>query len=243
VPDRIVALSLDQFAQLLDTVNLTRKITEAHRDHTWRPRGRDRAAWPPSRRCGDSMEEMVQDIAQHLTIDPAGGLWTGRNWNLPPASQKGANGTRQAGPFMIEMIGDFDVDREAFGGEQRRAALEVIARLLLRFELDPKAIRFHRDLPGAKKTCPGTAVNYDEFVAAVAEAGAGLAPAPQGARAARFAAIGPEHLLGFAVTREAPSGDAVADQTILKTSPGRAIDADARARTAARQPGAAECGR
>jgi hypothetical protein len=91
VPDRIVALSLDQFAQLLDTVNLTRKITEVHVHHTWRPRGRLRGLATIEAMRRFHMEEMGwQDIAQHLTIDPAGGLWTGRNWNLPPASQKGA---------------------------------------------------------------------------------------------------------------------------------------------------------
>lgn len=38
------------------------------------------------------------DLAQHLTIDPQGGLWTGRNWNLAPASATGHNGTAGEGP-------------------------------------------------------------------------------------------------------------------------------------------------
>ncbi len=46
------------------------------------------------------------DLAQHLTIGPQGGLWTGRNWNLAPANATGHNGTAGEGPFMIEMVGD-----------------------------------------------------------------------------------------------------------------------------------------
>ncbi|HUE90232.1 MAG TPA: hypothetical protein VMO26_29470, partial [Vicinamibacterales bacterium] len=40
------------------------------------------------------------DLAQHLTIDPQGGLWTGRNWNLAPASATGHNGTAGEGPIL-----------------------------------------------------------------------------------------------------------------------------------------------
>jgi hypothetical protein len=32
------------------------------------------------------------DIAQHLTIDPQGGLRNGRNWNLAPARRSGTPG-------------------------------------------------------------------------------------------------------------------------------------------------------
>jgi hypothetical protein len=39
------------------------------------------------------------DLAQHLTVDPQGWLWTGRNRNLAPASATGHNGTAGEGPL------------------------------------------------------------------------------------------------------------------------------------------------
>ena len=48
------------------------------------------------------------DIAQHVTIDPAGRIWLNRSWDRPPASAKGFNGSSKLGPFMIEVIGNFD---------------------------------------------------------------------------------------------------------------------------------------
>jgi hypothetical protein len=62
-------------------------------------------------------------------------------------------------------------------------------------------------------------VNYDEFVAAVAEAGAGLAPAPQGAGRLGSPRSDRSTCSGSRSPREAPSGDAVADQRFPKTSP------------------------
>ncbi len=116
-------LTPEQLLSLLASVrpSLTRRITAVHLHHTWRP---TRAQF----RGLASIEGMRNyhiglgwdDIAQHLTIDPVGICWTGRNWNLPPASQKGKNGTPDAGPFMIEMVGDFDAGQDVLDGEQRR---------------------------------------------------------------------------------------------------------------------------
>ena len=126
-------LTAEQFLSLLASVrpSLTRKITAVHLHHTWRP---TRAQF----RGLASIEAMRNyhiglgwdDIAQHLTIDPVGICWTGRNWNLPPASQKGKNGNADAGPFMIEMVGDFDQGQDALDGEQRRAVCAVVAGIL-----------------------------------------------------------------------------------------------------------------
>jgi len=67
--------------------------------------------------------ERLERVAQHLTIDPRGGLWTGRNWNPAPASATGHNGTAGEGPFVIEMVGDFDAGQDPFDGEQQTAAI------------------------------------------------------------------------------------------------------------------------
>lgn len=109
-------------------------------------------------------------IAQHLTIDPDGMLWTGRDWNSIPASAKGNNGTYADGPFMIEMGGDFDTGRDPFEGTpQQQAAINTVAHLLNRFRLDEAALRFHNQMTTAK-SCPGTSIKRDAFVEAVKRA-------------------------------------------------------------------------
>lgn len=103
MPAPFQRLSVDQFAAVLRAFDFRRRITGVHMHHTWRP---SHAQW----RGHDSMVAMwrfhtqdrgFSDIAQHLTIDPEGQVWTGRNWNAAPASAVGHNGTSVAGPFML----------------------------------------------------------------------------------------------------------------------------------------------
>jgi hypothetical protein len=108
------------------------------------------------------------DIAQHLTIDPAGKLWVGRDWNRPPASSVGVNGSSTAGPFMFEMVGDFDEGKDVLSGEQLRSVLDVTSYLLWTFDLmTNKAVRFHREF--TDKTCPGSAIDKTHFLQLVQE--------------------------------------------------------------------------
>lgn len=109
-----------------------------------------------------------RDIAQHLSIDPDGGLWPGRNWNVAPASARGHNGTSIQGPFMIEMIGNFDVGADTWQDAQKDAAEFVIAALHSTFGLSgPDALRFHREM--SQKTCPGSSLDKNSILSAVAQ--------------------------------------------------------------------------
>ena len=160
-------LTLREFARMLDQFPFTRRIDAVHMHHTWRPnhsqyKGHDSivAMWR-----FHTQHNGWSDIAQHLTIAPDGALWTGRNWNQPPASAAGHNGNRTAGPFMFEMIGDFDHGHDRFEGEQRRVALGVIALLQRKFHLVPETLRFHNQM--STKSCPGKSLDYREIVAAV----------------------------------------------------------------------------
>lgn len=160
-------LSPDQFEQLVEKFPFTRNIDAVHMHHTWRPRHADF-------RGHDTIVSMWRhhtqvngwsDIAQHLTIDPEGMLWLGRNWNLPPASAAGHNGNKAFGPFMFEMIGDFDSGRDPFGGAQKDAALRVVALVQSRFHLPANTLRFHNAM--SPKSCPGSALAYADIVAEV----------------------------------------------------------------------------
>jgi hypothetical protein len=151
-------LSLEEFAALLDQFPFSRQINSVHMHHTWRPnhsqdRGLEsiKAIWR-----FHTQTNGWSDIAQHITISSNGDIWTGRNWNQPPVSASGHNGNRNLGPFMFEIIGDLDLGRDHFEGCQREVALEVIARVQMRFGLPLESLRFHNQM--SLKSCPGTAI-------------------------------------------------------------------------------------
>lgn len=162
MPPPFRKITLEQFATLLKDFPFTRRIDAVHMHHTWRP---TRAQWKGHETIVGMWRHHTvvngwRDIAQHLTIDPAGGLWLGRSWNLGPVSATGHNGASAAGPFMFEMVGDFDAGKEPFDGPQKEAALKVCALVLDRFELPTSALRFHRQM--ATKTCPGTGISHEQ---------------------------------------------------------------------------------
>jgi len=159
-------LSTGEFAELVDRFDFTRKVDQVHLHHTWKPTHVDydgvrtiEAMWRYHTQTNG-----WSDIAQHVTIAPDGAIWTGRPWNQPPCSAAGHNGNRFAGPFMIEMIGDFD-GRDRLEDPQLDATLEVIARVQRRSGLPPQALRFHNEM--SPKTCPGAGVDKAVIVASV----------------------------------------------------------------------------
>ena len=175
-------LSAPALAALLTTFPFTRAIAEVHMHHTWRPNHAGYSGLATIQSMADFHVRVNgwSDIAQHVSVAPDGSYWTGRNWNQPPASSVGRNGTARAGPFMFEIIGDFDVGNDRLDGAQRDAVLELIARVQHRFALPPESLRFHRQL-GSPKTCPGTGVDYNTVLAEVRAKRASLwptAPAP-----------------------------------------------------------------
>ncbi len=167
MPKPFHELSLDEFVDLVGQFPFTRRIESVHMHHTWRPNHADFASRPPLTTIDGMYNFHTQvnhwsDIAQHVTIDPQGKIWTGRDWNRQPASSTGFNGTALAGPFMFEMIGDFDEGRDPFEGAQKEAAIGVIVSLLQRFKLPLEAVRFHNQM--TDKTCPGAAIKRESFL-------------------------------------------------------------------------------
>lgn len=167
MPAPFKKVSLEQFAGILERYQFTRAIDAVHMHHTWRPNHQQFKGH-------ESIEAMWRyhtehngwsDIAQHITIDPHGEIWLGRNWNAPPASATGHNGNAKAGPFMFELIGDFDVGQDRFEGAQRDSALAVIAMVQKLFDLPPGSLKFHNTMSG--KTCPGSAINYQQTLEGV----------------------------------------------------------------------------
>jgi hypothetical protein len=188
MPPPFQRLSVPQFAGVLQAFSFKRKVTAIHMHHTWRP---DHRQW----RGVASMEGMwrfhtqergFSDIAQHLTIDPEGFVWTGRSWNAAPASAVGHNGNGVAGPFMFEVVGNFDRGGDTFAGAQRHAVLDVIALVNRRFGLDAGTLLFHNQV--SAKTCPGNSIDHDAFVAEVRAHVPSTDTAPLAANGSRSAA-------------------------------------------------------
>ncbi len=170
MPEPFIRLDSRQFLDLVARFPFRRRIGSVHMHHTWKPRRRDFRGLETILAMRDFHVQTNgwSDIAQHVTIDPEGRIWTGRDWNKSPASSTGFNGNAVQGPFMFEMIGNFDRGEDPFDGPQREAAVQVIAAVQLRFGLSAASLRFHREM--SRKTCPGTGIDYDEVLRQVAEA-------------------------------------------------------------------------
>ena len=96
------------------------------------------------------------DIAQHCTLLPDGRFVTGRDFGRQPASMTGQNG-KNGDVFMIEMIGNFNVDK--LEGLQKDAVMKLAKWFLDR----GKIIKFHRDY--ASTDCPGKSIDKAKFIA------------------------------------------------------------------------------
>ncbi|MDM0053031.1 caspase family protein [Variovorax sp. J22R115] len=147
--------------------------------HTWKPERKDFRGHETivSMWRFHTQENHWSDIAQHITIDPNGEIWLGRNWNNAPASASGFNGNSAVGPFMFEMIGNFDKDCDPFDGAQRDAVISVIAAIQERFDLQTRSLKFHNSM--SPKSCPGSSLDYEEIVSRVEAARHAVAAAPK----------------------------------------------------------------
>ncbi|HEX8693113.1 MAG TPA: peptidoglycan recognition family protein, partial [Longimicrobium sp.] len=164
MPKPFRQLTIEQFADELDRFKFTRKVTGVHMHHTWKPTQADY-------RGLSTIEGMWKfhtqnngwsDIAQHVSIAPDGTIWTGRDWNVTPASATGFS----SGAFMFETIGNFDVGHETLAGEQLRAVVEVIARVQIKHKLPLESLHFHREFTD-QKTCPGNGLRKADVLALV----------------------------------------------------------------------------
>ena len=156
--------TLGEFQDLINAYPFTRKITDIDLHHSKKPgqnayRGSAtiEAIWR-----NHTVKNGWEDIAQHVTIAPDGSIWLCRNFNWVPASARGFNGNRTAGPFMIVLIGDFDEGMDEIPIEQLTAALGVIHTVQRHFELPANALRFHSDM--SKHSCPGSNMDKEEWV-------------------------------------------------------------------------------
>jgi hypothetical protein len=144
----------------------SRNVVQLHIHHTWKPdhrdyNGKNGAALQTAMSNYHVNTKGWQGIAQHLTLLPDGKWVTGRDFNIDPASIMGWN----EGAFCIEMLGNFDIGCNKFGGEQAEAMFNFCAFFVAHMKLDIKTgVKFHSDSPSAGKTCPGSGIDREWFM-------------------------------------------------------------------------------
>lgn len=167
--DNLQCIEMDDLALLLDQIPPQRRITSVHLHHTGNP---GHAQWRGEASLRAMRDLHVRErglpaIAQHLTIDPTGALWLGRDWDLPPASCAtpppggGAhNGNDKAGPFMIMLVGNFDDRCDKLAGEQEESLALVLA-LLGQAAGSSLPIHTHAEMDKQAGGCPGTSLTHN----------------------------------------------------------------------------------
>ncbi|MGF7059298.1 S-layer homology domain-containing protein [Brassicibacter mesophilus] len=147
-------ITTEELLKMLDNY----KFKQLHIHHTWKPshsnfNGNNHIALQQGMYNYHVNTNKWQDIGQHVSLTPDG-LWvTGRPFNVTPASIKGWN----TGAFAVEMIGNFDIGHDKLEGEQKESILRLIKYFLENYR--ESSVKFHREGPGVKKTCPGTSLD------------------------------------------------------------------------------------
>jgi hypothetical protein len=168
MPNPIELISLAEFEDLVNDWMPLRIIDAIHlhsTGHTDDNPFRGRPSIEAMRRYHQKIG--LSDIAQHITIDRDGLIWTGRSFDAIPASIRGHNGTSRTGPFMICLAGDFASDKQRLEGSQLKTGYAVVRAVLTKFSLTEQAIQVHRELAKAAIACPGAAFNAKEFRAEI----------------------------------------------------------------------------
>lgn len=169
MPSPFKAFTQKDFLAALGSFPWRRRVWRIDMHHTFRP---DHARWREtgSAACTEGMrlshvrDRGFDDIAQHVSIMPDGEIWTGRDWNMTPAS---VGSGMNRGVFMFEMVGNFDIGCDRLQGPQLDSVVTVIRGVQRLFRLPPEALLFHREVPQTEKTCPGTGIDKADILALV----------------------------------------------------------------------------
>jgi N-acetylmuramoyl-L-alanine amidase len=163
MPSPFRPLTTGEFESEVCAFVWTRRVWRIDMHHTWAPAHDDYDGIA----CIERMaryhvnERRFDDIAQHVTIAPDGTIWTGRDWNRDPASVGfGMN----AGVFMFEAIGNFDIGFDRLEAAQLESTTAVIETVQRHFRLPVQALLFHREVPQTEKTCPGTSIDKADIL-------------------------------------------------------------------------------
>lgn len=91
-------------------------------------------------------------------------------WVLSPLTARGNHAVSfNARSWGIEMLGDFDTEDpwSGRGLQVLRTTAHVVRAMLHRIGKGKEAVRFHRDDPRTRKSCPGWLVDKERFLGMV----------------------------------------------------------------------------
>lgn len=100
------------------------------------------------------------DVPFHFAVAPDGAIWSGRPLQSIPASVQGHN----VGTVAVDLIlnGDTELPSPAQVASTRALLRALFERFGLTAEENFAPGRgFHRDYPGARKSCPGTLITKE----------------------------------------------------------------------------------
>jgi hypothetical protein len=160
------AYSPEAFAAYLDTLKWSRWVPSLiviH--HCAEPSLKQRpAGFIPQHmeNLRDFYEGKGWSAGPHLFVDDDQ-VWTFSPMTAPGVHAVSFNRTG----IGIEMLGDYDTE-DPWSGRGLKVLTTTAAAvkaLMKRLQLAPKDIRFHRDDPKTSKTCPGTKIARERFLA------------------------------------------------------------------------------
>jgi len=161
-------VTLAEFQQHLDSVQMARSIDEVIIHHTEAPTAaqyRGLATIQGVRRYHMQVRGW-SDNGYHVMIGPNGDIWLCRPLEREGAHCLGHN-ARSVG---VSYVANFDTeDPRSYGG--MRTGQRVVAALLRRFGLGVDKIHFHREF--ADKTCPGRKLDLTTYRQEVAQVATG----------------------------------------------------------------------
>lgn len=155
---------------------ISKHISELHVHHTWKPNHSNTQSLlqlHENMRHYHMNTRGWSDMGQHLSIGKNGDVALGRDIRIMPASAFGFNGSTNWHPFMFEMIGDFDKGQDTLSGDQFNTTMAISQY----FYKKGKPIRFHREMDN-RKSCPGTGITKEWYMAQVAGHKVSVSPAP-----------------------------------------------------------------
>lgn len=108
----------------------------------------------------DYYEGLGWNSGPHLFIDDR------QIWVFSPMTRRGTHAISfNRNSWGVEMLGDYDSEdpKSGRGAAVLRLAALAIRTMLVKLGKDTSAIRFHRDDPKTKKTCPGKKISKEWF--------------------------------------------------------------------------------
>lgn len=184
IADKVFA-NADEFLVWLDSNfgdYISKHINEQHVHHTYIPNHshyskRNTLQLHQGMRNTHKNSNGWDDIAQNITIGKDGDIILGRDIREIPISAKNYNGSTNWHPFAYEMIGNFDIGNDVFGGNQLNSAIKISRY----FYKKGKPVKFHRELllnGKQPKTCPGTSIDKTQFMGLVNDARYDISTSP-----------------------------------------------------------------